>query len=326
MSRIILHVGTHKTATTTVQDSLALNRERLAVRGIVFPAVGPTAGQHSLVTRWITLPERYCDPRPALEAWQALATRHAAGSGTILVSSEEFSRSRPSAVDMRELSRLVAGFGSRTVVCVLRNQLAYLQSIYLQVTRDSRGPSFEAFLDQCLRSNHATGVLLDYGALYDHLLTGFRPEEIVFISYEAAVRDPGGILGHLFDRLGLPGAADLAPLPGNSNVSPEPLASWAANQIAAPKVADRGLVALARAALAETFGAEAQSTLFSRPEVARVAAHFAPLNAAFEARYRRVDPGFALAPLTLSPDLVHRGQLTAPQFWIGIGRRLYTGA
>ena len=57
MSRIILHVGTHKTATTTLQDTCAANRRRLAAHGVVFPEVGPTNGQHTLVTRWIPLPE-----------------------------------------------------------------------------------------------------------------------------------------------------------------------------------------------------------------------------------------------------------------------------
>jgi hypothetical protein len=325
MSRIVLHVGTHKTGTTTVQDSLALNRALLARRGVVFPAIGPNAGQHSLATRWIDLPARYCDSRPAIESWQGLAARHAKGGDTVFVSTEELSRSRPKRVDMRELAGLVAGFGRRTVVCTLRNQLAYLQSIYLQITRDGRGPTVETFVNQALQSDHATGVMLDYGALYDHLLTGFAAEEIVFVSYEAAVRDPAGLVGHLFARVGLTGAAEgLAPLPAASNVSPEPLAAWAASQIAAPPPA--GLVAQARAALAETFGEAARTTIYSRPEVARITAHFAPRNAAFEARYRRIDPDFALAPLALSPDLVHRGQLTTPQFWIAFGRRIHARA
>jgi hypothetical protein len=324
MSRIILHVGTHKTATTTVQDSMALNRDRLARRGVVFPAIGPSAGHHALATRWIALPERYRDSRPALESWQALADRHAGGDDTIFLSSEEFSRNRPNPVDMAELARLVAGFSRRTVVCTLRNQLAYLQSIYLQVTKDARGPTVEAFLNQALRTDHATGVMLDYGALYDRLLAAFAPDEIVFVSYEAAVRDPRGVVAHLLDRVGLAGAADdFAPLPAASNVSPEPLALWAANQVEAP--APGRLVALARDALAETFGADARTTIWSRPEVTAVAAHFAPRNAAFEARYRRIDPDFALAPLAMPDDRIHRGQLSKAPFWVALARSLHAG-
>jgi hypothetical protein len=323
LSRIVLHIGTHKTATTTVQDTLALNRSRLAERGIVFPRVGPNAGQHSLVTAWFDLPERYRDSRPAREAWRALAAQHGPGDATVIVSSEEFSRSRPG-VDLRELANLVAPFERRTIVCVLRNQLAYLQSIYLQVTSETRIAGFEAFLAEALRTNLATGLQLDYGALYDRLLEGFAPGEIVFLCYETAVREPGGIIGALFQRLGLGPAADgLLPLAaGNSNVSPAPLAAWAANQISAPGVAGGGLIGLADEVIVETFGPEARTTLFTRAEEARAAAHFAPLNAAFEARYRAVDPGFALAPLPLPPGLVYRGQLTVP-FWIRLGQRLH---
>ena len=140
--------------------------------------------------------------------------------------------------------------------------------------------------------------MLDYGALYDRLLEGFRADEIVFLSYEAAVRAPGGVVGSLLRRTGLGAAeAGIVPLPaGNSNVSSEPLAAWAADQIARPAVASPQLVAVAREVIAATFGAEARTTVFTRAEEARAVAHFAPLNAAFEARYRQVDPGFELAP------------------------------
>jgi hypothetical protein len=322
MSEIVIHAGTHKTGTTTIQDTLALNRRKLAEHGIVFPQVGPSNGQHSLATAWIDLPERYRDSRPARDAWRALGREHGTGQATVIVSSEELSRGRPG-VDMRELAALVAPFGRRTLVCLLRGQLAYLQSIYLQVIRDVRIAPFEEYLRQALQTRHATGVMLDYGALYDRLLEGFAPEEILFLSYEAAVRAPGGVVGSLFARIGRgAAAADLQTLPaGNSNVSAEPLAAWAANQIAAPGIAGPSLVTLAREVIAETFGPEARTTLFTRAEEARVIAAFAPLNTAFEERYRRVDPGFALAPLKLPGDLVYRGQLTVP-FWIRLGQRL----
>jgi hypothetical protein len=321
MSHLVLHVGTHKTATTSVQDTLAANRALLAARGVAFPQVGPSAGQHALVTRWIPLPERYCDPRPALELWQGLAAAHAGGTGTLLLSSEEFSRATP-AVDMRELAALTAGFARRTLVCTLRSQISYIQSVYLQVVRDSRVAAFPEFVRQAVVTNQATGVRLDYGALYDHLLTGFAPDEIVFLSYEAAAKAPGGVLGAILAAAGLAPdlAGALAPLERPSNISAPPLAAWAANEITPMPGPD--LVALAAAAFEETFGAEARSTLYTRAEARATAEHFAPLNAAFEARYRAVDPDFALAPLELAPELVYRGQLTEPRFWVALARRL----
>jgi hypothetical protein len=321
MARIILHIGTHKTATTTLQDTLAANRGVLAKHGIVYPKIGRANGHHTLATHWIDLPKIYRESTPAAEFWRNLRS-HAASDATVIVSSEELSRWLPQAVDFAELRAFVDLFETRMVICTLRNQLSHLQSVYLQVTRDHQGPPFEAFLNAAIRNHHATGVFLDYGALYDHVLKGFTPEEIAFTSYEAGRRHPRGVIGAFFDRLGLP-AVDLAPLPvGDSNVSPEPLAAWSASQIAAPRAAGAGLIGLAGDALAETFGAEAKSTLYSRAEASRLAEHFAPLNAAFEARYRRTDPGFALAPLELAPGLVYRGQLTSP-FWIRFGQKLH---
>ena len=73
--------------------------------------------------------------------------------------------------------------------------------------------------------------MLDYGALYDRLLEGFAPEEIVFLSYEAAVRAPGGSSARSSTGSASAPPPRLVPLPaGNSNVSAEPLAAWAANR------------------------------------------------------------------------------------------------
>ena len=166
--------------------------------------------------------------------------------------------------------------------------------------------------------------MLDYGALYDRLLTGFAADEIVFVTYEAAVRDPRGVVGHLLDRVGLPEAAEgFAPLAGDFERLGRAPRRLGGEPVDAP--APARLVAQARGAFADAFGETARSTIYSRPEVAAVVAHFAPLNAAFEARYRRLDPDFALAPLALADDLVHRGQLTRTAFWIALARRLHAG-
>ena len=307
MARVILHIGTHKTATTTVQETLAANRGRLARGGIVYPRVGSYPGHHVLATHWVGLPIRTGFMSP-LRRWRRIVARYAGTDATVLLSSEEFSRWQPQAVDFAELAEILAPFEERLVVCSLRNQVGYLQSIFLQISR--RFPArLDGFLDGAFRRGDATGVFLDYGALYDHVLRGFPPEEIVFLSYEAAMRGPGSIVGALLTKAGAP--PDLVPSRHDANVSPEPLAVWAASQVAAP--APEPLVARAGEALRSTYGA-VRTSLYTRSEVAQVAAHFAPSNRAFEDRYRAVDPGFALAPLGLADDLVYREDVGAT-FW-----------
>jgi hypothetical protein len=315
MARIVLHIGTHKTGTTTIQATLAANRRPLARCGIIYPKTGGPPPHHVLATHWMGGPSRWGFISP-LRRWQKIVARHAGTDATVLLSSELFSRRRPPSVNFAELAEMLAPFDERLVVCALRNQVAYLQSIFLQISRKAPA-KIGPFLNGALRPEYPTGVFLDYGALYDRLLTGFAPEEIAFFSYENAVRAPGGILGALFKRAGLPAVA-LTRLSRDSNVSPDPLAFWAASQLSAPVPAD--LVARAQEALAATFG-DASTTLYTRAEVTRIAAHFAPLNAAFEARYRAIDPDFALAPLALAPGVVYRNQL-GPSFW----NRLRDGA
>ena len=318
MARLVLHIGTHKTATTTIQNTLAANARFLARRGVLYPEIPPGNAHHALATRWIDLPKRYCSPIPVVDLWKEVA-RLAHGDATVILSSEEFSRGRLKSVDFADLRDIVGAFSERLVVCMLRNQVAYLQSIYLQVAGDWPQLAFEAFLGKALRERYATGVFLDYGALYDHLLAGFPSEEIRFLSYEAACRHEGGVVGAFLAGVGI-SSTGLVPLAaGDSNVSPEPLVSWAANQVTAPE-APGPLIALAQATFTETFGTGARSTLYNPAEAARVAARFAPLNAAFEARYRKIDPGFAMAPLTLPSNLVYRSQLTTP-FWGRLSKR-----
>lgn len=46
--RLILHIGTPKAGSTSIQVMLASNRDFLAARGILYPAIGCAAHQHAL--------------------------------------------------------------------------------------------------------------------------------------------------------------------------------------------------------------------------------------------------------------------------------------
>lgn len=324
MATLVIHAGTHKTATTLIQETLAHNRDRLAAGGLVYPATGRAAGHHLLVSQWLSHLAPYRDGRPPAEHWQRLIAAHAGGAGTVLLSSEEFSRGGPERIDMAALAAWAAAFGARRIVFVLRNQLAYVQSLYLEMQRQLRVPAVHAYVKQCLKGGHASGMFLDYGALYDHALAFFRPEEVRLLSYEALAAAGPDMTTAFLDALGLrpPGVA-LEPLPPDrGNVSPDPLPAWAANRVSAPRIARPALVDLATGAFAEEFGAEARSTLFTAGEAAAIRERFEPGNRALEARYRAVDPGFSLAPVALRDGLVPRDRLSET-FWLRIARKLH---
>ena len=185
---------------------------------------------------------------------------------TLILSSEEFSRLAPEQVDMQALRAYAAPFRACRIVFVLRNQLSYIQSLYLEMQRQFRLPGVDAYVKQCLASGHASGMFLDYGALYDHALTAFAADEVRLLSYETLITAGPDLTRTFLDALGLRPAALELEAAGRSNVSPSPLASWAANRVSSPEIASPRLVELATRAFAEEFGEDAGSMLFTPAE------------------------------------------------------------
>jgi len=324
MSRIVIHIGTHKTATTHLQDTFHKNRALLKTHGVTYPYIGWTRGQHGLASAWIRMPMPYALLNPH-RAWDKLTRAHADKPGTVFISSEEFSRLAPRQVNMAELRKMVAGFDEVRILCTLRNQASFLQSVYQQVSVERNPGVWGPFYKRALQTKRADGLALDYNDLYDHLLTGFAPEEIRFLSYDTAVKDEGGIVGAYLRALDLPlRADDLEPFAAkSSNVSEDALATLAANMVAGADVARPGLVAQMRQALDQGAGADRpRSTVYSRAEVQEMAATFNPLNAKLARRLRAHQPAFRVGPmLGGNLKLGFRGTLDE-DFWIKACRGL----
>ncbi|WP_114964498.1 hypothetical protein [Alkalilacustris brevis] len=314
MARLILHVGTHKTGTTTIQDTLFHNRAQLSRRGVIYPRIGLSRGQHGLVCVWNQLPFPFAIEDPAA-AWDRLVRRWAGTDATVFVSSEEFSRALPEnrRVDMAELRARLRPFDEVRLVCTLRRQPDFLQSIYQQISRDRPGPPLEPFLTQARKSAVASGLWLDYRHLYQHFLCGFAPEEIVLISYEGAKRAPGGVLGACLAVID-PALApeELEALDrGDSNVSPNPLAQFMANTLAAPGSASDWAIGIAEDILREHFGTDRPMTLFTTAEMRAFRARFGPANRALEKAVAPYQPGFALERISPAREAVSRQDITA---------------
>lgn len=344
MARAILHIGLHKTGTTLIQNTFAANRELLARHGVIYPEIGRATGHHSLLMRWLSLDPHYATSTPPLALWRGLG-RHARPGTTLVLSSEEFSRGNKP-VDLAEIRALLAPFDRIEVACFLRDQLSFVQSIQLEMGKKRAVPNFSALVDGACMTGLAAGLHVDYGALYDWLLTAFAPDEIHFIDHAAARASEGGILGAMLRICGsdLPVSAlkrPEGPEETVANISPDPLAAWAAGLVAAPAAPPPALIRTARAALDQMFGAGWPSMLYTRGEYRQLAARIAPLNRAFVARLQKVQPGFALAPPLPDPaDLAPPGarikpgedptgriwrEDLGPWFWARFAARLYQG-
>lgn len=325
MARVVLHIGTHKTATTTIQDMFRLNAPILARHGLIYPQIDARhSGHHGLVMDWNPLPKVYELPGGSVAALRGVARTHGAGDQTVLLSSEEFSRGAPGArVDFGAVRAALTGFQQIEVVCVLREQWRFLQSVYVEVskTRPPRRPP--DLLAEALAGDMAEGLWLDYNLLYDHLLTAFAPEEIRFLDFDQAAQAEGGIVGSLLAHLACaPGPLQVAG-EGQSNRSTPPLPVWGANLIAEPYAAPDWLVqAMLGGFEAETGRPASAGCLWSRAEMLRLLAYAAPRNTRLAARLSAVQPGFAVTASAPPPDAIHREDIS-PGFWMRGARWMF---
>ncbi|WP_417606580.1 hypothetical protein [Primorskyibacter flagellatus] len=325
MSKLILHVGTHKTATTSIQNILALNRKMLAKHGFIFPKLGTESGQHGLVTDWITLPPQYQYEEGSVSAWKTLVRDYANTDKTVFVSSEEFSRGDPKQrINLADIRELCSEFDEFQVICCIRNQVSFLQSIYLQVAKSTVAVPWVRLYERALSHRMATGVLMDFNWLYGHLKRGFAPEEISFFVYDQAIRRPDGIIGEIMDLAGYGHlTSQLSALSaGDSNVSQDPLTAWASAQISIKQSSSRKLLNVTRSVLEQHFREGVKTTVYSEAEVARMISFFEPLNTAFEEDIRKTGHDLKITWPNKDPNLVHRNRVP-PAFWIKLARRMY---
>lgn len=319
MARVVLHIGTHKTATTTIQDMFAHNAALLAEHGLIYPELGRTTGHHGLVMDWNALPPIYALPEGSIGTLRRIAQDHAPGDATVFLSSEEFSRGRPGArPDFVAIREALSGFDRIEVVCVLREQWQFVQSIYLEVSKGRQPLRPPALLETVLQHDMVEGLWTDYNKLYDGLLTAFAPEEITFLDFDTCRSGPGGILGAMLGYLGIDlDPEQLTPInDGRSNRSSAPLPTWAANIVAEPGVAPAWLIEAATGAFEVQFGKGATSRIWTREESRKLVGYARRCNSRLCERLSATQPGFRIT--TTPPrdkDEVFREDVPA-EFWI----------
>ncbi|WP_132243901.1 hypothetical protein [Primorskyibacter sedentarius] len=324
MSRLVLHIGTHKTASTTVQDMMHANAALLRDAGVIYPSIGRHSGHHALVADWAKLARNFHVPEGGEAALRALVKDHADSDRTLFLSSEEFSRGHPDGrTDMALLSEIVSAFSEVEVLVVVKEQWHLLQSIYLEVSKSRQPMRLPELVEHACDTGMASGLWLDYGKLFDHLLTGFAAEQIRFVDYRSASSQPGGIVGFFLRHLSA--GLDVADLElindGRSNASPLALGSWAANAIAAPDTATKSLVNMASGAYTAEFG-ERPSCIFTRAEINAIRKRFDASNERLAQRLEKTQGTFRLSASPLSKDTVHREDI-GPGFWLRCSRRLH---
>ena len=142
MARIVLHIGTHKTATTTIQTFFYRNAARLAEHGVIYPHLGQATGHHGLaLDSYPDLPAYFRYPGGSMAMWREIAATYAGGDGTVFLSSETLSIGHPNgAPNYGAIRDILAPFEEVRVLCLLREQWQFMQSIFLEISKAAPPP------------------------------------------------------------------------------------------------------------------------------------------------------------------------------------------
>ncbi|MCX7568054.1 hypothetical protein OS189_17055 [Sulfitobacter sp. F26169L] len=298
MSKVVLHIGTHKTATTTIQDMFHKNAGLLEQHGVVYPRIGRVTGHHGLVYDWGRLPPVFQLEVSSLDALTWIAREHAHKKDvTVFLSSEEFSRVDPDvAVDFAAVRERLSAFDEIEVVCVLRTQWRFLQSVYLELSRNQNPVRPPKIVANAIEKGMSLGLAMDYNIILDRLEQFFAPEEITLLDFDTLCASQDGIVGAMLRHLDVPlGLADLEAVNnGKSNVSPQPLATWLSNIMTEPVRPPQWLVNHATKAFEEICPKPFRPCLFSGAEFNTLATHFRPLNDRLRERRKALQPDFAI--------------------------------
>ncbi|WP_295401029.1 hypothetical protein [uncultured Thiocystis sp.] len=137
MKTLYIHIGYHKTATTSIQSFLANNRKNLLESGYLYPRTGAIDSAHHLLAIAINQNPAFLSmlKKKPIEYWADLKKEAvSSGAETVVLSSEEFSVIKD-AGKLQHLHELVKDDFDVKIVVYLRRIDEYAESIYKQLVK-----------------------------------------------------------------------------------------------------------------------------------------------------------------------------------------------
>jgi hypothetical protein len=150
LSKLFLHVGFHKTGTTSLQDILSLNRKELLAQGFLYPKTRKFKAQHEFAWSagergwgWKQFGGSKAGPGPAKRMYRALKS----SKQDVVLSSEFLSELKPEYID-----RMLGKIGNRElkVIFTLRPIAKILPSAYQQEVKNGSKLTYQNWLKRVL--------------------------------------------------------------------------------------------------------------------------------------------------------------------------------
>lgn len=218
---IVIHIGTHKTGSTTLQNYLANHREQLIAHGICYFRGSLLPNNH--IELYLSCLDRGRDSL-ALQTMQIgpldtlFDQTHAnltkalsdMSAKTIIFSTEGLSLLR-SDEEMERLARLIGSNVHHVrVVCVLRNKSAYLKAYRKQIIKvPGRKPSNDSRSSFYVESD---SWLADYDALLGAYRAIFGTQAVRIVDYDREMQRCGDVLPTVLREMSVP--EPMIPKPG----------------------------------------------------------------------------------------------------------------
>jgi len=224
---VFLHIGIHKTGTSSIQATLAANRKKLLSENIVFPESLPSNHSHFFYDAFAREPERYHANRRhnlgrdeiharSEEDLQRLAREFGGQRGKTIVFSAEDACVLDAAevVNMAQVIKAVVPQPTFRVLVYTRNPVHYVASA---VQENVKGNGLTMGRAKAI---HIGGSRGRYQAIQERYAAVFGAGAIVMRAFETAIDAPGGLVGDVLAQMGADGLA-LEQVRANEGVADE---------------------------------------------------------------------------------------------------------
>ena len=150
MPKLFLHVGFHKTGTTSLQDALNRNRAELLTQGLVYPKTRRFRAQHEFAWSagqrgwgWKQFGGSQAGPGPARRMFRLIRS----SKQDVIISSEFLSELTPS-----KIQKLISSIGDKDlrVIFTVRPVAKILPSAYQQEVKNGSKLTFDRWLERVL--------------------------------------------------------------------------------------------------------------------------------------------------------------------------------
>lgn len=191
-----IHIGTHKTGTSSVQAFLRINDMLLATKGVFVPRFGrpldhfrgdQKCGHHNIP--WEMLEGAQFEPHHG-GLLDVVHRVFQSGSPIAVISSEDFSLlyQQPGSLAKINAVFLEAGYQAKPIL-YLRSRGNYLDSLYAELLKHGIRKSFDDFLEDILETGIARfdgrSFPFEYSAITGAYADAFGAENLIVRSYDA---------------------------------------------------------------------------------------------------------------------------------------------